>query len=223
VSDAPGPSDIAKAQADAHNGPPASAATDAVLARAAEIVSPAPDGARAYAGIVTRTVAFAIDLAIVEGVAALVGVTVGLAASLFYLAGWAEAVIGAILVLAWVLWSVSYFAFFWSTTGQTPGNRMMGIRVIDARERGPLKPRRAALRFGGVCLAAMPLGAGFLMMLWDDSCRCLQDHLARTRVIYMPSNKEIEAADHLPGSQTPTARRAAQDLQWAKGQQDARG
>jgi uncharacterized RDD family membrane protein YckC len=195
-----------------------------VLARAAEMVTPpAADGARAYAGIVTRTIAFALDLAIVEGVAALVGVTVGLGASLFYLAGWAEAVIGAILVLAWVLWSVSYFAFFWSTTGQTPGNRLMGIRVIDTRERGPLKPRRAALRFGGVCLAAMPLGAGFLLMLWDDQCRCLQDHLARTRVIYTPSNKEIEEADRLPGTQTPTARRAARDLDWAKGQRGGRG
>jgi uncharacterized RDD family membrane protein YckC len=191
-----------------------------VLARASEMASPPPsDGTRAYAGIVTRAIAFSLDLAIVEGVAALVGVTVGLAVSLFYLASWAEAIIGATLVAAWVLWSVSYFAFFWSTTGQTPGNRMMGIRVIDARERGPLKPRRAALRFGGVCLAAMPLGAGFLIMLWDDSCRCLQDHLARTRVIYAPSGKEVrEAADRLPGSQTPTARRAARDLEWAKEQ-----
>jgi uncharacterized RDD family membrane protein YckC len=146
-------------------------------------------------------------------------VTVGLAVSLFYLASWAEAIIGAILVVAWVLWSVSYFTFFWSTTGQTPGSRVMGIRVIDGKERGRLKPRRAALRFGGVFVAAIPLGAGFLMMLWDDQCRCLQDHLARTRVVYTLATESTESTDRLPASQTATARRAAKDLEWAKEQQ----
>jgi uncharacterized RDD family membrane protein YckC len=156
------------------------------VAQASPDGQPGRDGAAqpAYAGLVTRTIAFAVDAAVVEGVAALVGVIVGLGLSILNFPEQLDVVVAAVLGALWVLWSLGYFVFFWSTGGQTPGNRVMGIRVIDAKGRGPLKPRRAALRFGGVCLAAIPLGAGFLMMLWDDRARCFQDRLARTVVIY---------------------------------------
>ena len=85
-----------------------------------------------------------------------------------------------------LLWSIGYFVFFWSSTGQTPGSRVMRIRVIDGRGRAALKPRRALLRVVGLYLAAIPLLAGYLMMLWDDRGRCLQDRLARTLVVYAP-------------------------------------
>lgn len=148
----------------------------------------------AYAGIVTRTIAFTLDVAIVDAAAALVGVTVGLGLSVLSVPSQVDTIVAAILGALWVAWSVGYFAFFWSTTGQTPGNRVMGIRVIDSRGRGPLKPRRAVLRFGGLCLAAIPLFAGFLMMLWDDRARCLQDHLARTVVVYTEGGKPPTSA-----------------------------
>jgi uncharacterized RDD family membrane protein YckC len=140
-----------------------------------------------YAGLVTRVIAFAIDAAIINGVAALVGVTVGLALSILHLPEQADAAIGALLGALLILWSISYFVFFWSSTGQTPGSRAMCITVVDGRRRGPLKPRRALLRFGGLCLAALPLGAGLWIMLWDDRSRCLQDRLARTVVVYTPN------------------------------------
>jgi len=138
-----------------------------------------------YAGLVTRAIALALDGLIVNGVAALVGVTVGLGVSVLHLPSAADAAIGAVLGALWIIWSFSYFVFFWSTTGQTPGSRLMSIRVIDVRGRGPLKPRRALLRFIGLCLAAIPLGAGYLIMLWDSRARCLQDRMARTVVVYV--------------------------------------
>jgi uncharacterized RDD family membrane protein YckC len=175
---------VAEAQAAAFHDAPSRAAHGPPEAAADGKL---PDGAEvevAYAGLVTRTIAFALDAAIVEGVAALVGVTVGLGLSILNVPEQLDWVVGAVLAVLWVLWSLGYFVFFWSTTGQTPGNHVMAIRVVDVKRRGPLKPRRAALRFGGVCLAAIPLLAGFWMMLWDDRGRCLQDHLARTVVIY---------------------------------------
>jgi len=154
--------------------------------------TPAP----AYAGLVTRTIAFALDAALVNGVALLVGVTVGLGVSILHLPKQVDAVVAVILGALWVIWLFGYFAFFWSTTGQTPGDRVMRIAVIDRHDRGPLRPLRAAMRFGGVILAAMPLFAGILIMLWDDRHRCLQDHLARTIVIYAPDSGP-------PGLSTP--------------------
>jgi uncharacterized RDD family membrane protein YckC len=149
-------------------------------------VQPAAPAERSYAGLVTRALAFALDAAIVNGCALVVGVVVGLGLSILHLPEQADIVIAAIMGGLWVLWSVGYFAFFWSTTGQTPGDRVMRIRVIDGRDRGPLKPLRAIVRFGALILAAIPLLAGFLIMLWDDRRRCLQDRLARTVVVDAP-------------------------------------
>jgi uncharacterized RDD family membrane protein YckC len=143
---------------------------------------------------VTRTIAFAIDGAVVEGAAALVGVIVGLGLSILSVPEELDVIVAAVLGVLWVLWSLGYFVFFWSTGGQTPGNHVMAIRVIDAKGRGPLKPRRAALRFAGLCLAAIPLGAGLLMMLWDDRARGFQDRLARTLVIYTDATPTPDTA-----------------------------
>lgn len=143
-----------------------------------------------YAGLVTRALALAIDSLIVNAAAALVGVTVGLGISLLHLPKQVDALLAAVMGGLWIFWSISYFVFFWSSTGQTPGDRVMRIRVIDSRGRGPLRPRRALVRFVGLCLAALPLLAGLLMMLWDDRRRCLQDRLARTVVVYVQASDQ---------------------------------
>jgi uncharacterized RDD family membrane protein YckC len=143
-----------------------------------------------YAGLVTRAIAFALDAAVINGCALVVGVTVGLGVSILHLPQEVDVIIAAIMGGLFVLWSIGYFAFFWSTTGQTPGDRVMRIRVIDGANRGPLKPLRAIVRFGAVILATIPLLAGFLIMLWDDRRRCLQDRLARTIVVDAPVSDE---------------------------------
>jgi uncharacterized RDD family membrane protein YckC len=137
----------------------------------------------AYAGLVSRAIAFAFDAALVNGVALVVGTAVGLGLSILHLPTQANTAIAAIMGVVWIVWSVAYFAFFWSTTGQTPGDRVMRIQVV-ARGGGRLRPLRAAIRFGCVILAAIPLLGGFWMMLWDDRRRCLQDRLTRTVVLY---------------------------------------
>jgi uncharacterized RDD family membrane protein YckC len=190
----PSPEEIQAAQAQARA---------AAIRRRGEAPSPEIDGQAAtpatgpYAGLVTRTIAFALDAALVNGAALLVGVTIGLGVSILHLPKQVETIIAAILGVVWVFWLVGYFAFFWSTTGQTPGDRVMRIQVIDRHGRGPLRPLRAAMRFGGVILAAIPLFAGILIMLWDDRHRCLQDRLARTIVIHVP--EPLPPASDPPG------------------------
>ena len=86
---------------------------------------------------------------------------------------------GGALFLVWV---VGYFATFWATTGQTPGNRVMQIRVT--RPGGaPLPPLRGVLRVGGLMLAALPLFAGFIPILFNDRRRGLADWMADTVVV----------------------------------------
>ncbi len=144
---------------------------------------PAQQARSPYAGLVTRTIAITLDAVLVWACAAAVGVTVALGLSLVHFPSSARDAIAALGIVLGTLWSVAYFVFFWSSTGQTPGSRLMGIAVVDAHGRGALKPRRALLRFAGLCLAALPLLAGLWMMLWDGRARCLQDRLARTVVV----------------------------------------
>ena len=138
-------------------------------------------------------IAFAVDAAIINGVAAVVGVVVGLGLSILHLPSPVDTAVAAILAVVLVLWNVGYFVLFWSSTGQTPGDRLMHIRVVDGHTGGTIKPVRAALRFGALILAVIPLGAGIVIMLFDDHRRCFQDRFVRTHVLYVPDEEEALA------------------------------
>jgi uncharacterized RDD family membrane protein YckC len=142
-----------------------------------------------YAGLVTRAIAFAVDAAIVYGTGVLVGVVVGLALSVL---GTPDAVDNALLAVGgflYVLWTIGYFAAFWSATGQTPGNRLMRIRVRQSHKDEPLPLRRALVRFLGLFLATLPLLLGFLPILLNDRRRGLQDFLGRSVVVHAPDDR----------------------------------
>jgi uncharacterized RDD family membrane protein YckC len=147
--------------------------------------APAVNGTgSAYGGLVTRVVAFALDAAIIDAVALVVGVVIALALSLFNLPNDVQKVLVAVGGVAAVVWGIAYFTFFWSTTGQTPGNRVMSIEVRGVRgER--LKPRRALVRVLVLPLSVIPLGAGLWLILVDRRRRALHDRIARTVVVYV--------------------------------------
>jgi uncharacterized RDD family membrane protein YckC len=137
---------------------------------------------RQYAGLATRGAALAFDalaaLAIFvtgSAVAALIASLVG-GVRPHWLAG-------TLLGAAWLVVAGGYFTLFWSTAGQTPGMRLMRLRV--RRENGGgLSLGRAIVRVVGLALAIIPLFAGFLPALFDERRRALPDYLARTVVEY---------------------------------------
>jgi uncharacterized RDD family membrane protein YckC len=138
----------------------------------------------AYAGLVTRLVAFAADAAIINAVAIGVGLVVAVGLSLFHLPHDVEVVLAAIGAAAALAWSIGYFTFFWSTTGQTPGDRMLSIEV--RRENGEgLHAGRAFLRVLALPLSVIPFGAGLVLILFDRRRRALHDLLVGTVVVYV--------------------------------------
>jgi len=146
----------------------------------------------AYAGLATRTIAYGVDVLAINLVALGVAAAVALALSLFHqLPDDFSTLVNALLAVVYVLWAIGYFVTFWSTSGQTPGARLMRIRVIDAADAARVGPVRAAIRVVGLVLATLPLFAGFLMMLWERRRRCLQDCLARTVVVHAPPRARI--------------------------------
>jgi uncharacterized RDD family membrane protein YckC len=142
----------------------------------------APPAGPVYIGLVTRAIAFAIDAAVVNGVAVLVAAASALIISVLPVGQNFRTVAAAVGAVLWVVWLIAYFASFWSATGQTPGNRAMRIRVIK-QDGTYLGFFGGVVRFGGICLAALPLLLGFAPILFNDRRRGLQDAIAGTVVI----------------------------------------
>lgn len=160
---------------------PAEVQAQAVLSDSGLVASPAVR----YVGLATRAISFVVDAALINLVALIGGVGASLILSLLHLPGALKAVLAVIGSVVYILWCVGYFVVFWSTTGQTPGARVMQIRVVTTfGER--LKPRRALMRCLGVLLAALPLFAGFVLILFDARRRGFQDRFAGTLVIEAP-------------------------------------
>jgi len=138
-----------------------------------------------YVGIVSRTLAFAVDAVLIGVVGLVVEVAAALIFSVVHLpSGLKSAMIAAGAAL-FAVWATSYFVAFWSTTGQTPGARIMQFRVL-AMNGGELRPRRAVLRSVCLVLAALPLFAGYLPVAFARKRRGLHDYAARTIVVDAP-------------------------------------
>jgi uncharacterized RDD family membrane protein YckC len=82
------------------------------------------------------------------------------------------------------LLSLGYFTYFeGSTSGQTPGKRAMGIRVIDYQTGGALGYGKALLRWVCRILSAIPCALGYLWMLWDKERQTWHDKIAQSVVV----------------------------------------
>jgi uncharacterized RDD family membrane protein YckC len=144
-------------------------------------------------------VAFIIDVVVINLIAALVAAAINLVASLTgHKPGLStlEAIIGLVV---WWLWIVTYFTAFWTFTGQTPGSRLMGIRVQRPDGRG-LHALQALRRFAGVIVALLPLGIGILAMLVDDRRRGWQDRIGGTVVRWVPEEVADQALPETAGA-----------------------
>ncbi len=160
------------------------AATDGRLAAATDGAGPLDGPGTAYAGLVTRTIAFALDALLIDAAALAVTGAVLLVFSVLSVSSKHHAAVAVVGAVVFVVWVISYFGVFWTTTGQTPGNRVMQIRVIRA-DGTRLKPRHALVRLAGMVLS-LPLFWGYLPILTSARRRGAFDTLAGTVVIIAP-------------------------------------
>jgi uncharacterized RDD family membrane protein YckC len=152
------------------------------------VATPAAAGAEPdYAGIVSRGFALALDVAIVQASLFLIGAVITLIAEAF---GDVSIDVSALEVLvgltAWLIVFGAYLIGFWWLAGQTPGMRILGIEV-RASDGKPVEPVRGLVRVGGMILAAIPLFAGYLPILYSERRQGLHDKLANTVVHYRPA------------------------------------
>ncbi len=146
-----------------------------------------------YAGLVTRAISFTIDAGLIALVDVVAGLGAALILGLLHIPQALRTVLLALGAAAVILGSIAYFVIFWSTTGQSPGARVMQIRVLTT-DGAQVRPKWAVVRCIGVVLAALPLFAGFVRILFDSRRRGFQDWLARTVVVDVPQPSIAEVS-----------------------------
>ncbi|MFZ5815803.1 MAG: RDD family protein [Bacillota bacterium] len=124
----------------------------------------------APAGFGVRFVAFLLD-GLIQGIAAMIAFFIPTAMGLPFLG-----------FLAYMVVAFGYFIYFWGSSGQSPGKKIMGLHVVST-DGQPMSYGKATLRLLGYMVSGMILYIGFLMIAFDDAKRGLHDRIATTLVV----------------------------------------
>lgn len=90
-------------------------------------------------------------------------------------------VLGLVYLISIAL-QCAYFTYFWSQKGASPGQMILGLKVVTA-EGGPLTTGRACGRYFAFLLSSFTLAIGFIIAAFDSQKRALHDYICGTRVI----------------------------------------
>lgn len=148
------------------------------------------------AGFISRLVAFMVDLVLISITITIVVFGINEIMSFFglkiMLNRWisnsvnAETITSAIrilVVLLYYLFSILYFAIFYSLVSYTPGKYLVGLQVVRT-DGFRLRFWRSFLRAVCYYLSALLLFMGFIWIIFDKNRQGLHDKIAGTVVIY---------------------------------------
>ncbi len=102
------------------------------------------------------------------------GILVGVVTSILRFA------LGALGELIGLVVSFGYYTYFHGSTGQTPGNAALGIRVLDIDDRSVIGYGRAFARTVMSIVSALVILLGYFWMLWDPQKQTWHDKVARS-------------------------------------------
>jgi len=79
--------------------------------------------------------------------------------------------------------AAAYTVYFWvNRDGATLGKQVMKIKVVGENGKA-LDYKQAVLRYFGYIVSAIPLGLGFLWVIWDEKKQGWHDKIAKTVVV----------------------------------------
>jgi len=140
---------------------------------------PGPAPGMEFAGPGERLVGYIVDTIIIS-VAVLI---------LFIIAGVLVAtlpILSIVPFLAIPIISLVYFPYFWAKSGQTPGQKMMGIKVVRDADGGPVTMGSAILRLLGYWVSGLVFYIGYIWIFIDKRKRGWFDLIAGTVVVKAP-------------------------------------
>jgi uncharacterized RDD family membrane protein YckC len=125
-------------------------------------------------------ISWVVDLVLINLVATVTGLFVALIISIFPITKHLQPVFASIAGGVYILWTAAYFVGFWSATGQTPGARVMQVRLVTPNG-DRVNPVRGLVRWIGMNLGLLPLPWGYVPIPFKRLG--FPDWLAHTRVI----------------------------------------
>jgi uncharacterized RDD family membrane protein YckC len=141
-----------------------------------------------YAGNGARFVAWVIDAfilsAIVTAFVLVFGAIAAAAASNDN--GTIAGLTGLLAVVGIFVVSLLYLPWFWGHGGQTPGLKIMHLRVVREQDGGPLSMGTAFVRLVGYWISGAVFYLGFIWILFDARRQGWLDKIAGTVVIQVP-------------------------------------
>lgn len=87
-----------------------------------------------------------------------------------------------ILFAAMILSAWSFFAWFWTHSGQTLGMQAWRIRVQNAGG-APITVGQTVIRFAGAIVSVLVAGCGYWLMLFSPDRKTLHDRLSASEVM----------------------------------------
>jgi uncharacterized RDD family membrane protein YckC len=155
-----------------------------------------------YAGFVTRLIAFAIDQLIVGIIISTVVILAEFVTSAFGVNEWfgtgdlTGTIVTILVVVTAVLIYLFYDLLFWMLAGQTPGKRLLGVRIVRTDGKR-LRWGNAIRRKVGYWISAI-LFLGYLWVIVDNRRQAWHDRLAGTLVLYSwPEQEGTPVKDRL--------------------------
>ena len=136
-----------------------------------------------YAGIVTRSGAFGIDLLVAMALYALGGRVVEFVLSSVLGEDVSLSNAPVVSAVALGVWLLVYFSYPIAVSGRTLGMALAGLQVVtkDGRD---VNATRAVVRTIALPLSLIFLAVGILMILINRNRRALHDLIAGTAVVY---------------------------------------
>jgi len=92
-------------------------------------------------------------------------------------------VLGSPGALLGFLGGIGYYTYFHGSTGQTPGDAALSIRIVDKDGGGSIGFGRAFVRWLVSLVSGAVILLGYLWMLWDDEKQTWHDKAANAVVV----------------------------------------
>lgn len=155
------------------------------MATPTEWSAPDPEGGPApgieFASPGARLVGYIIDVLINFGIFIVLTLVTGIFAAIL-------PILAIIPFVGIFLVSLLYFPYFWQRSGQTPGMRLMQIKVVRDADGGPLTWGPAILRLIGYWISGIVFYLGYIWIFIDKRKRGWFDLIAGTVVIKAPAD-----------------------------------
>jgi uncharacterized RDD family membrane protein YckC len=89
-----------------------------------------------------------------------------------------------VVALCVAVFSVGYYVWSWSKSGQTAGKALLGIKVIGTDGK-PVSGGKAFLRYIGYIVSGIVISLGFLWITFDRKRQGWHDKIAGTYVVFV--------------------------------------